>query len=115
MNNKQVLMMAAFATLSATFTACSDNDYVIESNPNEFAILPIAVPVSAEGGTYEVKITGDREWQIKLSDYNTKSTDWCTLSQTSGHGAATISINVTPSTSFVKNRNYPRDASTRRE
>lgn len=41
------------------FTACSDSDYIIESNPNDFAILPIAVPVSAEGGTYEVKITGN--------------------------------------------------------
>lgn len=88
----------------ALLASCSDNDYVIESNPNEFAILPVAVPVSAEGGTYEVKITGNRDWQIEMSDYNTKAIDWCTLSQTSGQGAATITINVTPSTSFVNNR-----------
>lgn len=84
--------------------SCSDSDYVIESNPGEFAILPVAVPASAEGGTYEVKITGNRDWKIELSDFNTRTTDWCTLSQTSGQGEATITITVTPSTSFVNNR-----------
>ena len=100
---KRTGLIFLIMTLSL-FTACSDSDYIIESNPNDFAILPIAVPVSAEGGTYEVKITGNRNWQIELSDFNTKTTDWCTLSQTAGQGATTISINVSPSTSFVKNR-----------
>ena len=44
MNNKQVLMMAAFATLSATFTACSDNDDDVSSggttvDPSEVSFI----------------------------------------------------------------------------
>ena len=88
-----------------TLGACSNNpDYVIESNPDEFAIYPVALPVSAEGGTYELKITGNERWSAELMESNSSAIGWCTLSETSGTGPKVITVTVTPSTSFVKNR-----------
>lgn len=85
--------------------ACSnDANYVIESNPNEFAIYPVALPVNAEGGTYELKITGNERWNAELTESNSSAIDWCTLSETSGTGPKVITVTVTPSNSFVKNR-----------
>jgi hypothetical protein len=87
-------------------SGCNDNDsnYVIESDPNRFGVYPVAIPVSAEGGTYELTITGNESWTIELTDSNSSAADWCTLSETSGKGQKVITITVTPSTSFVKLR-----------
>lgn len=87
-------------------SGCDDNDsgYVIESDPNRFGVYPVAIPVSAEGGTYELTITGNEAWTIELTESNSSAADWCTLSETSGNGKKVITLSVTPSTSFVKLR-----------
>jgi hypothetical protein len=87
-------------------SGCDDNDsgYVIESDPNRFGVYPVAIPVSAEGGTYELTITGNEAWTIELTESNSSAADWCTLSETSGNGKKVITLTVTPSTSFVKVR-----------
>jgi len=87
-------------------SGCNDNDssYVIESDPNRFGVYPVAIPVSAEGGTYELTITGNEAWTIELTESNSSAADWCTLSETSGNGQKVITLSVTPSTSFVKLR-----------
>lgn len=87
-------------------SGCNDNNsnYVIESDPNRFGVYPVAIPVSAEGGTYELTITGNESWTIELTESNSSAADWCTLSETSGKGQKVITITVTPSTSFVKLR-----------
>ncbi len=87
-------------------SGCNDNDssYVIESDPNRFGVYPVAIPVSAEGGTYELTITGNEAWTIELTESNSSAADWCTLSETTGNGQKVITLSVTPSTSFVKLR-----------
>lgn len=87
-------------------SGCDDNDsgYVIESDSNRFGVYPVAIPVSAEGGTYELTITGNEAWTIELTESNSSAVDWCTLSETSGSGKKVITLTVTPSTSFVKLR-----------
>ncbi|WP_294588034.1 BACON domain-containing protein [uncultured Bacteroides sp.] len=82
----------------------NDSDYIIESNPNEFAIYPIAIPVSADGGTYELKVTGNEAWTAELTGSNSSAASWCTLSETSGTGTKVITLTVKPSNSFVKQR-----------
>ena len=60
--------------------------------------------MSAEGGTYELTITGNEAWTIELTESNSSAADWCTLSETSGNGKKVITLTVTPNTSFVKLR-----------
>ncbi len=103
MKHIKYLISAVLALL--VVSGCGNNsDYVIESNPNEFAISPIAIPVSAEGGTYELKVTGNESWTARLTDSNSSAAEWCTLSETSGTGQKVITVTVKPSTSFVKFR-----------
>lgn len=97
-----MLMAAGLVLLS--LGSCQKEDYKIQSNPDEFAVFPLAIPVAAEGGEYTVNITGHENWTISYGEANTTNTDWVTLSQTSGSGAAEIKVTVTQSTSFVKNR-----------
>ena len=97
-----MLMAAGLALLS--LGSCQKEDYKIQSNPDEFAVFPLAIPVAAEGGEYTINITGHEDWTIALGDANTSNTDWVTLSQTSGSGVAEIKLTVSQSTSFVKNR-----------
>ena len=97
-----MLMAAGLALLS--LGSCQKEDYKIQSNPDEFAVYPVAIPVAAEGGVYTLNITGHEDWTISLVESNTSAKDWVTFSQKSGSGAAEIKVTVTPSTSFVKNR-----------
>ncbi|MEY8722215.1 BACON domain-containing protein [Bacteroides stercorirosoris] len=104
MTKTRYLLIGAVISL-LTLWGCDDNsDYVIGSNPNEFAINPVAIPVSADGGTYELTVTGNESWTAKLTESNSSAQDWCTLSATSGTGKTVITLTVKPSTSFVKNR-----------
>ena len=98
----KMLMAAALVLLLSG--SCQKEDYKIESDPDVFAVYPLAIPVAAEGGEYTLNITGHEDWTIRLADSNTSAQGWCTLSQTSGSGAAEVRITVTSSTSFVKNR-----------
>lgn len=85
---------------------CKENNsnYVIESNPDEFGIFPVAIPAKADGGTYELKVTGHESWTAHLTNSNTSVKDWCTLSDTIGTGQKIITVTVKPSSSFVKYR-----------
>ena len=98
----KMLMLAGAALLA--LGSCQKEDYKIQSNPDEFAVYPLAIPVAAEGGEYTLQITGHEDWTISLGETNTTAQGWCTLSQTSGKGAAEVKLTVTESSSFVKNR-----------
>ena len=104
MTKTRYLLIGAVISLLTLWGCSNDSDYVIGSNPNEFAINPVAIPVSADGGTYELTVTGNESWTAKLTDSNSSAQDWCTLSATSGTGKMVITLTVKPSTSFVKNR-----------
>ncbi|TWV13206.1 BACON domain-containing protein [Bacteroidaceae bacterium HV4-6-C5C] len=90
--------------LLALWGCDSNSGYVIENNPNEFGIFPVAIPVSANGGTYELTVTGNESWTAELTNSNSSAQNWCTLSETSGSGQKVITLSVKPTTSFVKNR-----------
>jgi hypothetical protein len=77
---------------------------VIERDPDLFAVYPVAIPVSAEGGKYELTITGNEQWRVTLTESNSSTAGWCTVSDMSGSGAKVVTVTVGPSTSFVKNR-----------
>ena len=89
-----------------TLWGCEDKnpDYAIGNERNEFAVNPVAIPVIANGGTYELTISGNDSWTAKLTNSNSSAKDWCVLSETSGTGKKVITVTVTPSTSFVKYR-----------
>ncbi|MEG0889797.1 MAG: BACON domain-containing protein [Bacteroides sp.] len=111
MNHMKYLLGAVLTLL--TLGGCgNDSNYVIENNPNEFAIYPIAIPVDADGGTYELKVTGNEAWTAELTNSNSSAANWCRLSETAGTGAKVITITVKPSTSFVKLRSVIVNVST---
>lgn len=97
-------LIGAVITLLTLWGCGNDSDYVIGSNPNEFAVFPVAIPVSADGGTYELTVNGNEAWTAELTNSNSSAQGWCTLSETSGTGKKVITLTVTPSTSFIKNR-----------
>lgn len=103
--NKNKFFFGAIILLLSLF-GCNENesDYIIESNPNEFGVFPVAIPVSADGGTYELNITGNENWTVELTNSNSSAEGWCTVSETSGKGSKVLTITVTPSTSFVIQR-----------
>ena len=101
---KSIYLILSMVLLLLASSCQDDSNYIIESNPNEFAIQPVAIPVKAEGGVYELTITGNEAWTAELSNSNSSAKDWCTLNTTSGEGPAVITVTVKPSTSFVKNR-----------
>ena len=103
------IIPAALALL--TMASCEDypnyiedSSYVIESDPTLFAVYPIAEAVPADGGSYTVKVTGSESWTLELTESNSSAQDWCTFSKTSGSGLDEVTVTVTQSTSFVKNR-----------
>jgi hypothetical protein len=104
MNNIKQLTTAVIFLLILGGCNGNDSDYIIESNPNEFAIYPVAIPVSADGGTYELTVSGNESWTAELTNSNSSANEWCTLSEVSGTGKKIITLTVKPSTSFVKNR-----------
>lgn len=97
-------LISACILLLAVYGCNDSSDYVIEKDLNRFGLYPVALPVSAEGGTYELTITGNESWTIELTGSNSSSSDWCRLSETSGSGSKVITLTVAPSTSFIKLR-----------
>ncbi len=97
-------LLGAILALAFLWGCNDDSDYVIESNPDEFAIYPVAIPVVADGGTYELTINGNEAWNIELVNSSSTAQDWCTLSETSGTGKKVITVTVKPSASFTKLR-----------
>jgi hypothetical protein len=81
-----------------------DSDFIIEQNSSLFAVYPIAQAVPADGGSYKIKVNGGESWTISLTESNSSAKDWCTVDKTSGSGAGEVTVTVTQSTSFVKNR-----------
>ncbi len=92
----------AMALLAAS---CSDDEHLLYSDPNEFGLNPVAIVADASGGTYELKVTGTGEWTARLGETNSAAQGWCTLSEMSGKGQATVKIEVTQSGSFTTRRN----------
>lgn len=103
---KSIYLTTLYAVISLLLmSSCKDDsNYIIESDPDEFAVFPVAIPVKAEGGVYELNVTGHEAWTAELTESNSSAKDWCTLDITSGNGPAVIKVTVQPSTSFVKNR-----------
>ena len=94
-----------------TLTSCEDysnyiedKDFVIENDASLFAVYPIAKAVPADGETYKVAVTGSEDWSVRLVDSNSSAAGWCTLDKDSGSGADSVTVTITQSTSFVKNR-----------
>lgn len=81
-----------------------DKDFVIEKDTKLFAVYPIAKSVPADGGTYKLAVTGSEDWTVELVESNSSAPGWCTLDKTSGSGADSVTVTITQSTSFVKNR-----------
>lgn len=104
MKSIKYLMGALFALLALAGCNENDSDYVIGTNLNEFAVYPVAIPASANGGEYELSITGNVPWTIALTGSNSTASEWCTVSESSGTGAKVVTVKIKPSTSFVKLR-----------
>lgn len=81
-----------------------DKDYVIESNPSIFSVSPVAIEVPAEGGTFELKVNGNKDWTASLANSNSTAANWCTIDKVSGSGADVIKVTVKQTGSFVTNR-----------
>lgn len=81
-----------------------DKDYVIESNPAIFSVSPVAIEVPAEGGTFELKVNGNKDWTASLANSNSTAANWCTIDKVSGSGADVIKVTVKQTGSFVTNR-----------
>lgn len=96
-----IIAVAGVALLAAS---CSDDDHVLYSDPNEFALNPVAIVADANGGTYDLVVTGSGEWTASMGETNTETAGWCVLSQVTGKGQTTVKIEVTPSGSFTKRR-----------
>jgi len=95
-------IMSIAAMLLAT--SCSDDDYTLYSDPSEFALNPIAIVADANGGEYELIVSGTGDWSASLGETNSAVQGWCTLSETSGNGYSTLKVKVTPSGSFTMRR-----------
>jgi len=112
-NIKYIKYLTGTVLILTLFLGCkNDNSYVIESDPAMFAVFPIAIPVSADGGTFELTITGKEAWTATLKESNSSALNWCTISEVSGTGKKVITVTVTPSTSFVKMRSIIIEVST---
>jgi len=104
-NIKYIKYLISVLLLMLILTGCKDDsNHVIGTNPNEFGVFPVAIPVSTDGGTYELKITGNGAWTAALTESNSSVANWCVLSETSGIGGTVITVTVQPSSSFVKLR-----------
>ena len=99
-----VLALLTLASCEDYANYIEDKDFVIESNPDIFAVYPIAKAVPANGGTYKLAVTGSEKWTVELVESNSSASGWCTLDKTSGSGADSVTVTVTQSTSFIKNR-----------
>lgn len=88
----------------ALASSCSDESYTLYSDPTEFALNPIAIVADAEGGSYELTVSGTGEWTAAMGETNSSAEGWCTLSESSGNGLTKITVNVTPSGSFTTRR-----------
>ena len=72
MNNKHVLMMAAFAALSATFTACSDNDDDVSTGGT--TVDPSEVSFIVTSNDLSKSLRGGSRMKV-FTDLNTPKTD----------------------------------------
>ena len=94
----------ALAVLALSAVSCGDDEHMLYSDPNEFALNPVAIVADANGGTYDLVVTGTGEWKARMAETNTATEGWCVLSQETGVGQTTVKIQVTPSGSFTKRR-----------
>lgn len=104
---KKILSVIIAFTTAFSLWSCDDDpevNTILDSDPKIFSISPIAITPSADGGTYDLKITGQGEWSIATSNFNTIKQDWISFNKLSGSGPETIQITITPSISFTKYR-----------
>lgn len=99
-----VLALLALTSCEDYANYIDDKDFVIESDAKLFAVYPIAKAVPADGGSYKLAVTGNDNWTVELVESNSSAPGWCTLDKTSGSGADSVTVTITQSTSFVKNR-----------
>jgi hypothetical protein len=105
MKNRILIIVAILA--SAFLFSCSKDSEVnpiTDTNLKIFSISPIAITPPAEGGEYELKITGNESWVIDTTNFNTKSNNWITFDKLSGSGADIVKVTIAQSSSFVKKR-----------
>jgi hypothetical protein len=92
------------AALFVLSSCDDDKTYIVGADSTKFGVNPVAIPVEADGGSFMLKVNGTGEWTAKLVDFNTNSTDWCTLSQMTGTGAQEVTVTINPTTSLTKMR-----------
>ena len=91
-------VIAAAAVLS--FASCEKEtaeNAIMGPAENIFSVYPLAIVPPAEGGDYELVITGKEAWKLEVLESNVEEKDWCLFSSISGEGAYTVKITVTPS------------------
>ena len=98
------LLTLAVASCEKYPNYIEDKSYKIESDPGVFAVYPVAKAVASDGGTYKVAVNGSSAWTLELVESNSSAPGWCTVDKTSGSGADSVTVTVTQSSSFVKNR-----------
>lgn len=87
-----------------TAVSCSEDNHRLYSDPDEFALNPVAIVADANGGEYELIVSGTSEWSASLGATNSSAKGWCTLSEDTGSGYTIVKVNVTPSGSFTTRR-----------
>lgn len=104
---KKILAIITLFATALSSISCSEDDVpntILDTNTSLFAISPIAITPPADGGEFELTISGKEEWQIETSEFNTTAKDWITFSKTSGTASDVVKITIQPATSFAKNR-----------
>lgn len=98
-------IIGAAAVLS--FASCEKEaaeNAIMGPAENIFSVYPLAIVPPAEGGDFDLIISGKEAWKLEVLETNVEDEDWCTFSSISGEGADTVRITVTPSFSPTVNR-----------
>lgn len=74
------------ATMACFVIACH--------KPVEVSFAPQSLTAEAAGGTYSVELKSNGNWTLELAS------EWLTVSPVSGNGDATLTVSVTPNTTY---------------
>ena len=98
-----IIGAAAVLSLASCEKEAAENA-IMGPAENIFSVYPLAIVPPAEGGDFDLIISGKEAWKLEVLETNVEDEDWCTFSSISGEGADTVRITVTPSFSPTVNR-----------
>lgn len=88
----------AAAALALSVSACQTKEpYVIESDPDVFAVYPLAQVASRDGDECKITVTGHEEWTMSIE--SSAKGNWCVPDVAKGNGMTEITFKVTPANS----------------